>query len=171
VQLYYTGEKIFLVTDSPEAAERAVAITQDKMARIKQMNYDVVVDDFEDHATVQQEQWALWMQYLPQLIQAGPFWQKKMIIASDLRDKDIILKELEAQGQPPPIPPRISVQANINELPPEEKAFFYKAMGDAQLAAQVIQLNRPTTTEVKVTADLAKTKIEANTEGNDFVNA
>src|SRR5690349_20229442 len=102
------------------------------MSRIKTAQYDVVIDDFDDTPTVQQEQWALLIQYLPQLIQAGPYWQKQLIATSDLRDKDMIVKELTDQGQPPPLQPRLSFQANLDSLTPPERAFMYHLMGNDQ---------------------------------------
>ena len=165
VQIYYTGEKVFLVTDNPQSAERAVTVSADQLSKIRQMNYDVVVDDFEDHATVQQEQWALFMQYIPQIINLPLFWQEKIIQTSDLRDRDQMLQELKQTGQPPPLQPRVSVQANIDNLPPNERAFYYALMGNPQLAEEIRQTGGPTTVETKATVDLAKAKIQANSKG------
>jgi hypothetical protein len=130
------------------------------------MNYDVVVDDFEDVSTVQQEQWALFMQYLPQILPFGPFWTKKVISMSDLRDKDQLVKELDAQGKPPPVSPRLSFQANLQDLMPEERAFMYEIMGNNELAQFVRQAQPPSAVTTRATVDLAKSKIQAEAKGS-----
>jgi len=50
----------------------------------------------------------------------------------------------------------------LDQLPPEERAFFYQRMGDPQLAQQITQSGSPATSQVKATVDLAKTKIKAD---------
>jgi len=167
VQNYYTQEKVFMVTDAPDKAERAVTITADKMAKVKQMNYDVTADDFVDTSSVQQEQWALFMQYLPNLLPLGPYWVKKAIQTSDLRDKDQLVADLDAQSGPPPVQPRISVQANINELPPIERAFFYRSMGNEELAAQVEAAGTPASGEIKASVELSKAIMDADAKEAD----
>jgi hypothetical protein len=166
IQNYYTAEKILLVTDSPQANPRMVTVSSSQMEKVKQMNYDVVVDDFEDVSTVQQEQWALFMQYLPQILPFGPFWTKKVISMSDLRDKDQLVKELDAQGKPPPVSPRLSFQANLQDLMPEERAFMYEIMGNNELAQFVRQAQPPSAVTTRATVDLAKSKIQAEAKGS-----
>ena len=162
VQAYYTQQKVFMVTDNPQAAAREVTVSAEKLAKIKVGIYDVVVDDFEDSATLQQEQYNLFIQYLPQILPLGPFWVKKIIGMSDMREKDQLVKELDAQQGPPPIIPRVSVQANINELSPMERATFYDMMGKTDVAEAVRGMQLATTTETKITADISKEMIKAN---------
>lgn len=166
IQNYYTTEKVLLVTDSPQADPRMVTVSSDAMVKVKQMNYDVVVDDFEDVATVQQEQWALFLQYLPQILPFGPFWTKKLIAMSDMRDKDQLVKEIDAMGKPPPLAPRLSFQANLQDLMPEERAFMYELMDNLQLAEFVRQSQPPSAVTTRATVDLAKSKIAADAKGS-----
>jgi hypothetical protein len=161
VQLYTTSQKVMMITDD-ENKERLLQLSNTQVNKIKTAQYDAVIDDFIDNKTLQQEQWALFMQALPQVLPFGPYWIKKLLELSELRDKKKIIEELDKQGAPPPVQPRISVQANINELPPEERAFYYDKMGSPQLAQQVLQNNRQTTSQEKMTVDLAKAKINAN---------
>lgn len=161
IQIYLTPQKAMMITDD-ENKEKQVQMSRESVAKIKTAQYDMVVDEFIDSPTLQQEQWALFLQYLPQIMPFGPYWIKKFIAMSDLRDKDKIIQELDGQNQPPPTEPRISVQANINELLPEERAFFYQKMGSPELAQAVLQKAPQTTTELKSTVEIAKSKISAN---------
>lgn len=154
VQNYWTSEKTFLVTDNPQS-ERTVTIDASAAQKIKTGAYDVVIEELADTTNVQQEQYAMFTQYLPQILPFGPFWVKKLIQLSEMRDKDALIKELDQMSGPPPVVPRISVQASIDQLSPPERAFFYKAMGDAELGQVVMQMKIPTTTETKGQVDLA----------------
>jgi hypothetical protein len=161
IQNYWTGEKTFLVTDDAKKA-REVTIDAPLMQKLKTSQYDVVVDDFVDTATLQQEQAALLMQYLPQILQFGPYWAKKIIMLSDLRDKEQFVQEMEQQGKPPPVQPKIAISATLDALPPEERAFFYETMGNPQLAEEVRNNDRPASGTVKAAVDISKEKIKGD---------
>jgi hypothetical protein len=85
---------------------------------------------------------------------------------SDLRDKDQLVKELDAQGKPPPVSPRLSFQANLQDLMPEERAFMYEIMGNNELAQFVRQAQPPSAVTTRATVDLAKSKIQAEAKGS-----
>lgn len=166
MQIYLTPEKAMMITDDQNTAN-LVTLNRDRVQRVKMAQYDAVIDDFIDSPTVQQEQWALFMQYLPQIMPFGAYWVKKFIQMSDLRDKNRIVQELDQQNGPPPVQPRFSLQANINELTPEERAAVWEAAGKPEIAQAIMQ-NRPqTTTQEKLTVDLAKTKITVNKQDRD----
>lgn len=160
IQIYTTPEKAMLITDDQNAVQ-LVELSRDRVQRIKMAQYDAVIDDYIDSPTLQQEQWALFLQYLPQIIQFGPYWLKKFIQMSDLRDKNQIVAELDQQNGPPPVQPRLSLQANINELTPEERAAVWAAAGQMEAAQSVAQGRPQTTTQEKLTVDVAKAKIQA----------
>jgi len=159
VQNYFTKEKTLLITDSEEKS-RVVNLTVPLLQKIKSAQYDVVASDFADTETLQQEQWALLLQYVPQLQQLGPFWMKKMILMSDLRDKNEFAKEIEEQGKPPPTEPKISINATIDQLPPMERAFYYDKMGAPQVAQWVRENAPETTQELKSKTEIEKELIK-----------
>ena len=170
-QLYMTPQKVMLITDD-ENKQKLFQMSSEQLARVKTAQYDTIVDDFIDSPSIQQEQLQMFMQLLPQILPFGPFWIKKLLGMSDLKGKKEIVEELDKQNGPPPVEPKLSVQANINELMPIERAFFYKRMGDEELANQVLALAPQTTTELKSTVDIAKTKIMAHTaRGTAMLNA
>jgi len=160
VQTFITAEQTMLITDNENKA-RVISLSQEMVQRIKTAQYDVVVEDMPDVTNVHQEQFALMLQYLPQILQFGPFWTKFLLKASDLRDKEEMVKELEAMSGPPPIAPRISIQGNIDKLPPIERAKLWELMGDPELAQMVRDANIMTTDELEATVAIAQTKIQA----------
>jgi hypothetical protein len=85
---------------------------------------------------------------------------------SDLRDKDDIVKELETLEGPPPLDPRVSLQANLDALTPPERAFFYKRMGAEDVAQQILAENPQTAQELKSSTELAKTALQEHHETN-----
>ena len=160
VQNYITPQKVMMITDDEGRASQ-VALNPNMIQAIKQAQYDVIGTEVQDNATVQQEQFQWFMQFLPNLVSLGPFWVKKVIQMSDLRDKDKHVADLEKTEGPPPNKPRISLQANINELIPEERAAIWQDAGQPQAAQAVMQQRPMTTVETKSATELAKTKIAA----------
>lgn len=163
VQKYFTQEKIFLITDDNKDT-RSLTLTAPIIERIKVGQYDVVVDEFEDNPTIQNEQFQTMAQTLATILPYGPFWTKMLLRMSDVRDKNEIIKQLEAQEGPPPLQPKLTVQANIDSLTPLERAFYYRLMGNEELAKQIEQLQPNTVAEQKGTFELAKAKIDADVE-------
>jgi hypothetical protein len=161
VQTFITPEQTMLITDDQNKS-KTIALTKDVVQRIKSAQYDVVVEDMPDVANIQQEQFSLLLQYLPQILPHGPFWTKWLLRMSELREKDAMVAELDKMSGPPPVQPRISVQGNIDQLQPVERAYLYELMGNPQLAEQVRQLEPMTSNELKGTIDVATTKIAAS---------
>lgn len=163
IQCYYTAEKTLLITDNEGNVQKTLELTKDKIQKIKAAQYDAVQIDEIDTPNVQQEQFSLWLQYLPQLAQLGPFWMKFMLNMSDLRDKQSAIAEIEKQSQqgPPPVVPKLSINATLDALEPVERAGIW-AMAGRQDIAQAIQQEQPEPTQsTKATVDLAKAKINA----------
>ena len=161
VQKYYTPGKVLLITDDDKKSH-PLTLDAPLLEKIKTAQYDVIVDDFTDDATVRQEQANLLAQTLPQILPFGPFWTKKFIQLLDFRDKDSLLQEMEEMSAPPPVDPKINVQAQIDKLTPPERAFLWEKMGSPQLA-QIVQAMAPTPTdEMKSSVELAKETIRAN---------
>ncbi|MDZ4345290.1 MAG: hypothetical protein U1E51_22970, partial [Candidatus Binatia bacterium] len=149
VQKYYTEEKLFYITDDLKKV-KAIALNKkgpngEVLNDVKQGLYDVVAEDMPDITTLQQEQFQILSQVLPTMIQFGPFWVKKLIQLSDIRNKEELIKEIEAQGQPPPLEPKINLSVQMDQLTPEERGFFYMKMGSPEMAQVVIKANIPPT--------------------------
>ena len=166
VQNYFTQAKTFLITDD-ENASREVNMTVGILKKIKTAQFDTIVDDFLDSANVQQEQFALLLQYLPQILPFGPFWVKTLIELSDVRGKRELANKIEAAGAPPPTDPKISVSADIAKLSPVERAFYYTKMGSPETAKAVLEANAPTSDELQAQTEIQKELIKKSPEGQD----
>ncbi len=168
VQNYFTSEKVFMITDNAETS-RSVNLTTDLLQKIKTAQYDVFATDLEDTDTVQEEQFNLFAQTLPQILPFGPYWINKLIQLSNFRDKETVMKELSDQSGPPPIQPRMSVQANLDALTPLERAGVWELAGRPDIAQQVRQIQPPTTQETKGMVELTKEiSKERQTESTNF---
>jgi hypothetical protein len=120
--------------------------------------------DEADTPNVQQEQFALFLQYLPQILPFGPFWTKQLIGMSDLRDKKNILSQLDQMQGPPPVTPRLAIQANLDQLEPVERAAVWDLAGKHDVA-MAVQATQPTpTNQLKATTELANAKIKAESD-------
>jgi len=160
VQTFITAEQAMLITDSENKA-KSISLSQDMVQRIKTAQYDVVVEDMPDVTNIHQEQFALMLQYLPQILPHGPFWTKFLLKASDLRDKEEMVAELDKMSGPPPVQPKISIQANLDKLPPIERAKVWELMGEPELAAMVVEANIMTSDELEATVSIANSKIQS----------
>ena len=160
VQKYYTEEKLFYILDDLKKVKE-VALNRrlpgGKIENdIKQGLYDVVAEDMPDITTLQQEQAQLLAQALPNILPFGPFWTKKLIQLSDIRNKEEYIKEIEAESGPPPLEPKINLTVQFDKLPPSERAFYYMKMGSPEMAQVVMQENMPPTQMLDAQADQAK---------------
>ena len=164
IQNYFTAEKTLLITDDQGKAQKMIELTKDKIAKIKTAQYDAVLVDEQDTPNIQQEQWDRWIQALPQIVPLGGFWLKHLIKLSDFRDKAQVLAELEKQEQsgPPPVVPKLGIQAALDQLSPVERAAIWQLVGRDDVAQQIMIEQPMTKDELKATADIAKTKIQAN---------
>ena len=157
---YYTEEKLFYILDDLKKVKE-VALNRrlpgGKIENdIKQGLYDVVAEDMPDITTLQQEQAQLLAQALPNILPFGPFWTKKLIQLSDIRNKEEYIKEIEAESGPPPLEPKINLTVQFDKLPPSERAFYYMKMGSPEMAQVVMQENMPPTQMLDAQADQAK---------------
>lgn len=128
VQLYYTEGKIFSITDDLKKT-RSVSLKAAEMSSIKQGIYDVVEEDAADITTIRAEQHALLLQYMPQIVPLGPFWQKVALRTSDIVEKDDLIAELEKMSKPPPDMPKISFTSKLEEMHGPERAAAWEMMG------------------------------------------
>ena len=166
VQKYYTPYTTFLITEDKESS-REVGITADQMESIRQGSYDVVVDELEDSETAQQEQAQALMQILPQIIPLGPYWVQVLLKLSNLREKDQYINDLKQLSGPPPIAPKVNLQANLDALEPVERAGVWALMGRDDIAQAVQQANPPSVNQIQARTELAKAEIAQQPDGGD----
>ena len=138
VQKYYTEPKVFAITD--DLKQTKIVTLDQRELHSKQTIYDVVADEVPDLTTLQQEQFQIFAQTLPSILQFGPFWAKFFIQMSDLRNKEELLQMLEQQMQPPPNEPKIAVSAQLDALTPPERAAIWAKMGMPEVAQAVMEL-------------------------------
>ena len=144
IQKYYTQEKVFSITDDLGKA-RVIAInsadpaTGEVMNPIKQGVYDVVVEEMPDVTTIQEEQLQILTQSLPQMLPFGVGWAKILFQMSDLRNKEELIKQIDAMSQPPPPDPTFSVALSWTEMTATERAAFAAKLGMPELAQAEMQ--------------------------------
>ena len=159
VQKYFTATKITLITDN-EGGAREVGIGADALMRIKTGLYDVVVTEFEDDESVQDEHFRILTETLPNMLQFPPVYTKMLLAASRIRNKAEIIKALDAQQGPPPIQPKMNLQANLDGLEPVERAGVWELVGRKDIADAVRATNPMTTQQTRGTVELAKEKMK-----------
>lgn len=155
IQTYFTEAKLFYITDDLNKAKQ-VSLGTEQLASIKQGIYDVVVEDLPDTTTMQQEQFEMLAQALPQILPFGPFWTKTLIQLSDIRGKDEYVKQIEQMSQPSPADAKFSVSLQWSEMMPEEKAAFAVKLNMPELAQFEATQGAPPAHMVKAQADVAK---------------
>ena len=143
VQHYYREPKVFAITDDLGAA-RTVVLGEDVLGRAKQAIYDVVVEEQPDLITLQQEQFALLMQGLPQILPFGPAWVELLIQMSELRNKEDLIKRVQAMAAPQPPEPRVSVNLQWAVMTPEEKVAWAEKFGMPKLMQAQMMNPQPT---------------------------
>lgn len=162
-QQYLTKEIAFQLTDDPNAA-RTVTITKGDIAAMKERIYDMVIVETKDWATVREQQTEMLLTSLPQLAQHGVWMVKLGIQLSDLREKDGLLKMIDAQSQPAPAMPKMNIAMTWQDLEPEIKAFYaMTAMQSPELAQAIMQKASDPAFISKLKADLAQTQIKEGT--------
>ncbi len=154
VKLYYTPGKIFSITDDMKKTQ-AVMLGAEQIKSIKQGVYDIIEEDTPDVTSIKQEQFALLLQYLPQIIPFGPFWQKTLLRLSDLQEKDDLIKQLEGMEKPPPERPKISFTADLTELTAPERGAAWGMMGREDLAQGIEQSQIPPAEHIRLQAETA----------------
>jgi hypothetical protein len=161
VQKYFTGEKTLMITDDPSKS-RLVGISADQMSRIKTGLYDVVATEFEDDPTTQDEQFRVFAETLPQILQFPPAYTEMLVNMSRIRGKDQVLEILKSQKGPPPVQPKLNLQANLDGMEPVERAAVWELVGKPEVAQAVLQIQPPTVQQLKTNADLTKEQIKNN---------
>lgn len=150
IKQFYNEEKVFSVLDDMNKAKE-YALTMDSIASIKEKIYDVIVEEAPDTTTIQEEQ----LTYLSEFIKGiglppnvGVALLPIFFRLSQLKNKDEIIKMLEALQQIPPEKPKMSLSLAWDKLYPEEKASFAQQMGWEDLAQFEMQMQRPPSQEV-----------------------
>lgn len=162
-QQYLTDAIAFQLTDDPNAA-RTVTITRGDIAAMKERIYDIVIVETKDWATVREQQTEMLLTALPQLAQHGAWMVKLGIQLSDLREKDGLLKMIDAQSQPAPAMPKVNITMAWPDLSPEMKAYYaMTALQSPELAEALMQEAADPAFLTKLKADLAKVKIKEGT--------
>ena len=164
IQKYYTGEKIILITDDQNAAQ-TVGINADQMARIKSGLYDVVVTEFEDDPSTQDEHFRILMETLPQLLQFPTPYALELLKASRVRNKEGLMKVLSTPQGPPPVQPKLNLQANLDMLEPVERAGVWELAGKPEIAQAVMQSQPSTVQQMKSTTEIAKEQMKSGSQG------
>jgi hypothetical protein len=137
IQEYYTERRIFYITDD-FGKSKTVALNapgpDGEVVSVRQKKFDVIADFLPDTTTMQQEQYQLLATILPQILPFGKAWATLMVRASDLRNKDAVINEIEQMSQPPPIDPKFAVNLQWSDLDQTEKAAFALKLGMEALA-------------------------------------
>lgn len=145
IQKNFTQAQVFQITDDLNAV-RVVHLGEDQIGAMRQAAFDVVVDEVPDLLTSADEQFSTLAQVLPQVLPLGPVWGRILLeLAPNLPKKEELLKMVEIAGQtpPPPVEPRVSITARIEELTPAERAFFYERLGAPEIAEEVRRTGIP----------------------------
>lgn len=117
----------------PQAEQKLALLARDPRAQmvmeiknpVAEIDVDIVIDEGMDTPMVQAEQFDTLVKTLPALQNMPPAWQKAVIQASSLRDKDKMLEILDQQG--PQIPPEMQqamqeMQQALQQLTQENQA-------------------------------------------------
>lgn len=159
VQKYYTGEKLFLITDNQGVASQ-VGVSADQMEKIKTGLYDAIVTDFEDDDSVQDEHFRIIAETLPQILQFPPVYAGLLVSMSRIKDKDKVMAAIQQQSQAAPLMPKMNLQANLDALDPVERAGIWQLVGKPEIAQHIIQSNPSTPQQLKSSTELAKEKLK-----------
>jgi hypothetical protein len=161
VQKYYTGEKIVMVTDD-ENASRMVGVNADQMTKLKTGIYDVVVTEFEDDPSTQDEHFRILMETLPQLLQFPAPYSLELLKASRVRNKEGLIKVLSEPQGPPPVQPKLTMQANLDALEPVERAGVWELAGKPEIAQAIMQIQPNTAQTAKSNTEVIKEHMKQN---------
>ncbi len=167
VQNYYTTATTMLITDGQDGEGREVGITADLLTKLRVNQYDVVVDELEDTETAQAQQVSEILQILPQIIPLGPYWVQTVLKLSTLRQKDEMINEMKQMSGPPPVQPKVNLQANLDGLQATERAGVWELMGRKDIADEVRAENPMASNEMKLTGEISKARINKQSDPYD----
>lgn len=162
IKQYYTEEKAFYVLDDMNKA-REITLTFNQIQNIKKGDYDCVVEEMPDTATVQDEQFSIITQLLqgmnlpPNYAMALLPW---IIQLSQLRNKKEIMEQVQKLSQPPAESPKMSLNFVWSELTPLEKSWILQNTGNQEIAQAILQENKAPAHVMKEQAGLAKEQMK-----------
>lgn len=161
---YLTEDMTFQLTDSPNKA-RYVTITKGQMEAVRERTYDIVMTEMKDYATLREQQVEMLMTMLPQLAQHGPWMVKLGIQLSELgEEKDGLIRMIDAQSQPAPAVPKVSLALNWADLQPEEKASLAMMIWqNPDLAQAIMQKGDDPAFVQKLKAQMVQTQVKEGT--------
>lgn len=166
----------------PQAEVKLRLLAQDPRAQmvmevqnpVAEIDVDIIIDEGMDTPTVQAEQFEQLTKIMPGIVNLPPPMVRMMVMASSLRDKDMMLEELDKMAQQPQIPPELQqqlqeMQAMLQKLIQENQSLKLDQQGqeaDRQLKGAEIALKGQEVEqkgeEIKVDAYRAQTeRVEA----------
>ena len=163
IRQYYTQDMVFQVVDDPNVV-KTVQIAASDFQALKERDYDLIVSDTQDYLTAQSEQMELLATTLPQVIPFGPQWASLFISMSDLRNKEGLLKMLQAMTQPAPVEPKLSVALQWNELTPEQQMAWAERFGMPALAQAVAANPKAPANDVQNQAEILKMQMRTQAD-------
>lgn len=171
IKQYYDDEMIFQITDDEDKV-RTVRLSTGMLAALKERTFDIVMKDVTEYVNLQEEQYETLQTTLPQIAQHGPAWAKILVATSSIKQKDVVMKQLDAMQQMPPTPPKPSITIKWEELDAVEKAAFAQQMGLPELAEYEQKNGRGPQQNERLKADFEKTLVrEGAKTGRDAAKA
>ncbi len=124
---HFTDDLVFQITDDPNAA-KVVSVPKDRLAMLRDMQFNFVISDVEDSLTLQSEQFEIVANLLPQILPFGTGAAKFLLELSNVKPKQKqgLMQQLDAMAQQPPPEPKISLALNWTDMQPEERAIWAK---------------------------------------------
>ncbi|MEM8615484.1 MAG: hypothetical protein AAGF20_00970 [Pseudomonadota bacterium] len=104
-----------------------------------QMDVDIIIEDAPDTITLQSEQFAELVKVIPMLVQAPPQFTELLIRASQLRNKDELLKSLQGADDPQARALQ-QMQQEVQQL--QQQLGLKRAEADVAKIGSEIELNR-----------------------------
>lgn len=160
---WLTEEMAFQITDDPNAP-RTVQITKGHVQAIKERLYDQVITETKDYSVLREQQAEMLLQALPALAPLGPMYLKLGIQLTELRDKEGLIKMVEAQTHPQPEQPKMSITMDWKEFTPEMKAYIaLRSFQSPELAQVFIQQSEDPAFVQKIEAEMAIAQVKEGT--------
>lgn len=158
IKQYFTDEMNFMILDSPTES-RLVSITSSQFDTIKEKMYDLVMKDSSDYITRHEAQFESIMQTLPQVLQFGPAWARLLIMMSDVKDKEAILKFIDENTPQQGPEGKFTLGLTWHELTQQEKAAFAAKLGLPELAQVVAAESKDPVSVAKGKTEMLKTQL------------
>ena len=166
---FYTQEKTFFITDNMGAA-KSFELTKGDIKTIKESNYDIIIEEAPDVATIQEEQATEIGNFMSTFGRNLPVSIALQLLMlrfkmSNIRGKNEMIEQFtEQMKNAQPELPKTQLQLQWAELQPEEKIAFAQMMNLPQLAqAQAMNPNQPISTKKEI-GETHRAMIKAQTE-------